>query len=264
MSSFFHWNPDPEIISFAGLSIRWYGLLFVGSFLLGTSIVKRIFKAEGKPDIDLDNLMFYMLLAAIIGARLAHCLIYEPSYYLSHPMEILYVWKGGLASHGGIVGAILALWLFIKRQPEISLFWMFERLTIPAALVATAIRSANFINSEIVGNPTQVPWAVVFERLDSVPRHPAQLYEALAYFVTFVVLTLIYRSQNGNVKPGVLSGVMFLGIFIARFLVEFVKVPQAAYGDGLAISVGQWLSVPFILLGLVLLLCGGKFSRHAK
>lgn len=177
-----HWNFDPVLVAIGPLSIRWYGLLFVTAFFVGQAVLSRIFKAEGVPQENAGQLLLYSLVGTIVGARLAHCLFYDPQYYTSHPLAILRIWEGGLASHGGAVGMLVGLWLGSRTiWPQSPFLWLVDRVTIPAALGAAFVRVANFLNSEIVGVPTSGGWGVVFESVDQLPRHPVQLYEAAAY-----------------------------------------------------------------------------------
>lgn len=246
-----NWNPDPILLSIGPVDMKWYGLLFALAFVAGLAIIKNIFKAENVPQEHADHLFVYALAGTIIGARLVHCLIYDPQQYLANPMAILRIWEGGLASHGGAIGFLLGLWLAAKKtQPKLPYLWLLDRVTIPAALGAVLIRLANFINSEIIGNPTSGSWGVIFEKVDAIPRHPAQLYEALAYLFIFFVLIAIYRHYGKNTPNGLLFGVFMTMVFASRISVEFVKTPQAVYEVGQLFSVGQYLSLPFILVGI--------------
>lgn len=248
-----HWSFDPVLFSLGPLTVRWYGLLFVGGFFAGQWLLARMFKAEGVPPQQAERLLMYALLGSIVGARLVHCLFYEPAYYLANPLAILRIWEGGLASHGGMIGLVIGLWLARRgAQPRMSLPWLFDRVTMPAMLAAVSIRIANFLNSEIVGEPTGGAWGVVFEAVDGVPRHPAQLYEAAAYALILVVLTVVYRRFARTPPTWLLTGLSLSLAFSARIVIEFFKTPQAAYEAGQAFSVGQWLSVPFALLGLAM------------
>jgi prolipoprotein diacylglyceryl transferase len=248
-----HWSFDPVLFSLGPLTVRWYGLLFVGGFFAGQLLLARMFKAEGVAPGQAERLLMYALLGSIVGARLVHCLFYEPAYYLSNPLAILRIWEGGLASHGGLVGLVVGLWLARRgAQPPLPLPWLFDRVSMPAMLAAVCIRVANFLNSEIVGEPTGGAWGVVFEAVDGVPRHPAQLYEAVAYALILVVLTLVYRRFARKPPVWLLTGLSLLLAFSARIVIECFKTPQAAYEASQAFSVGQWLSLPFVLLGLVL------------
>lgn len=259
-----HWNFDPVMLALGPLKIRWYGLLFVGAFLAGQYILGRIFKAEGVETKHIDNLLLYALLGCVVGARLAHCLFYDPHYYLTHPLEILRIWKGGLASHGGAAGLLLGLWWGSRSaKPPLPFLWLVDRVAIPAALGAVFVRVANFLNSEIVGIPTSGTWGVVFEAVDKRPRHPAQLYEAVAYLCIFLILLAIYRRHNERPPHGLLFGWFLVLVFAARIAVEFFKTPQAAYVAGQGFRVGQYLSLPFVILGIVMVLWAkGRLSHE--
>lgn len=253
MNEALHWNVGPELLRIGGFALRWYGLLFAAGFLIGFEIMRRIYRAEGKPEKDLDQLLLWLMAGTVIGARLGHTLIYEPAYYLAHPLKILAVWEGGLASHGGALGVLLAVWLYCRSRPDQPWLWLLDRLSIPVALTGAFIRVGNLFNSEILGSPASVPWAIVFERVDAVPRHPVQLYEAFAYLVIFLVLLALYRREGAASPRGRLFGLFLVGVFGARFLLEFFKLPQAAWEAGLPLSVGQWLSLPLIAAGAWLL-----------
>ena len=247
---YFTWNIDPTIFKFGFLQVRWYSLLFVGSFIVGLYIMQYIFKKEGKDPEILDSLLVYLLVGTIIGARLVHCLFYEPNYYLKHPLEILFIWKGGLASHGGLLGAIIALWIFVKRY-KLPFLWLMSRLSIPAMLTASAIRFGNFFNSEILGKPTQVPWAIIFEKFDQTPRHPAQLYEAISYLLIFFLLIYLYKRLPKKLSIYLLPSIGAGLSFGVRFFIEFVKMPQADYKSNFFLNTGQILSIPFILFCII-------------
>ncbi len=251
-----HWKFDPILVAIGPVSIRWYGLLFVAAFFVGQAILARVFKAEDVPPENAGRLLLYSLLGTIVGARLAHCLFYDPQYYLSHPLEILHIWEGGLASHGGAVGMLVGLWLGSRAtRPHLPFLWLVDRVTIPAALGAVFVRVANFLNSEIVGLPTSsARWGVVFESVDQFPRHPAQLYEAAAYLIIAFVLLVAYRRFGKRTPQGLLFGWFMLLVFSVRIAVEFFKVPQAAYESGQIFSVGQYLSLPFVALGAAMVL----------
>jgi len=259
---YFVWNMNPTILHLGPLQLRWYGLFFVGSFFLGLYILQWIFKREGKDVSVLDNLLIYILVGTVIGARLMHCFAYQPEYYLAHPLEIFQVWKGGLASHGGLLGVLIALYLFTKRY-HIPYLWLMSRLAIPGALAATFIRIGNFFNSEILGIPTDKPWAIIFERIDSLPRHPSQLYEALAYFILFFILLGLYRILNPKTSTKLLSGIFFTYVFTARFFLEYFKEHQADYTISM-FSTGQLLSIPFIILGVVWILWALKETSNNR
>ena len=251
------WNINPNIIDIFGIQIRWYGALFAASFLLGSQLMEWIYRNEGRSLQHIDRLFIFLIAGTIIGARLGHCLFYDPQYYWQNPLKILAIWEGGLASHGGAIGVLSGLYLYQRKTNE-SYLWLLDRLAIPAALAACLIRIGNLFNSEILGVPSSVPWAIIFERVDSLPRHPAQLYEALSYALIFVALLLLYRRTADKLKNGILFSCFLIGVFSARFLIEFVKTKQAAYASDLSISTGQLLSLPFILIGVVLLLLSLK------
>ncbi len=247
------WNVDPILLHLGPLKVHWYGLLFAGGLLAGYWMIRRICKLEGENPEILEPLFLYVVVGIVVGARLAHCLFYEPDYYLAHPLEILMVWKGGLASHGGLVGAFLGLWLG-SRKYHVPFAWIVSRLTIPTLFVASMIRLGNLFNSEILGKPTDAATAIVFSRVDSLPRHPVMLYESTAYFLTFLLSILIYRLAPREKLTTLLPGVGLTCVFGARIVLERYKVPQADYATGLPLNVGQLLSLPFLLLGIVLIL----------
>jgi len=251
--AYIYWNVSPDILRIGGFSLRWYGVLFAVLFALGYLMGKWIMRIEHKDERNLDKLLVYLILGTIIGARLGHCFFYEPGYYLRHPVEILEVWKGGLASHGGALGVLAALYLYARHHRDHPLMWLLDRVVVPTALGGALIRLGNLFNSEILGDPTHVPWAFVFLRVDSVPRHPAQLYEAMAYLMIFSGLFFIYRRLQARTPPGLLVGIFLCQCLCCSFLIEFVKERQAAYEQHLPLSVGQMLSIPFVLAGLVLI-----------
>jgi len=248
-----HWNIDPVLFRQGPLELHWYGLLFAAGFLIGIRIMTWIYSSEGRAPQEVDRLLLYVLIGTVVGARLGHCLFYDPAYYWQHPLEILQVWKGGLASHGGALGVFLALFLYTRVHSGSGYLWLLDRIAIPASLAGALIRLGNFFNSEIVGKPTEGPWAIVFDRVDAIPRHPVQLYEALAYALIFTLLLVVYRRAGHRPRPGTLFGLYLVATFTVRIGLEFFKLPQAAYEAHFAFSVGQWLSVPFVALGLVLL-----------
>lgn len=250
--AYIYWDVRPEIVQFGPFMLRWYGLIFALLFAIGYVIVRWQYRLEHKDQQSLDSALVYMILGSIIGARLGHCFFYDPAYYLQHPVEILQIWKGGLASHGGALGILVSLYLYSRRHPDQPYVWLLDRVVVPTALGGCLIRIGNLFNSEILGTPTHVPWAFIFAREDSVPRHPAQLYESAAYAIVFVVLLLIYRRLKERTPRGLLLGLFFVLVFTFRFLIEFVKQRQASYEQNLPLSVGQFLSIPFVLFGAFL------------
>lgn len=254
------WDVDPVIVHLGPLPIRWYSLGWLLAFGVGFYIVQWMFRKEGKPEEDLEPILFYMLAGAMIGARLGHVLFYRPDYYLSHPIEIIAFWKGvrGLASHGGALGILISLYIYTRRHPRHSYLWLLDRVAVPTALGGMFIRLGNLMNSEILGLPSDLPWAMVFVRVDNVPRHPAQLYEALAYLLIFLVLITLYRRREGRVPRGRLIGTFFALVFTARFLIEFVKERHVPFEASLPLSMGQILSIPMVALGIALLWWSGR------
>jgi len=254
------WDVNPVMVSLFGITIRWYGILFAASFYLGYQIMSRIFKKEGISNKELDRLATYMIIGTLIGARLGHCLIYEPSYYLSHPLEILYVWQGGLASHGAAIGIIIAIYLY-SRKKIVSFIWVIDRIVIVVALSGFMIRLGNLMNSEVYGIPSTLPWAFSFMRTDGIPRHPTQLYEAFSYLIIFFILLFYYYKKNGNPRSGTLFGMFLTLIFTMRFFIEFIKEPQVEFEQNMILNLGQSLSIPFIILGVLLWIRPGIFFR---
>ncbi len=257
-----NWDVSPEIFSIGPITIRWYGLLFASAFLVGFQIMTKIFKQEKKNLDDLNDLVWYMILGTVIGARLGHCLFYNPSYYLSHPMEILMVWKGGLASHGAAIGILIAIYLYSKKKKDQPFLWVMDRVVITVALGGSFIRLGNLFNSEIIGKPTDLPWGFKFIRahIDDplIPRHPTQLYESLAYLITFFILYKIYNSGKGKTAQGYLFGLFLILVFGFRFFVEFLKENQTYFEEGMLLNMGQILSIPLIILGIYLLINSKK------
>ncbi len=232
--------------------------MFALSFITGFKIMEIIFRKEKRTENDLNDLIWYMILGTVLGARLGHCLFYNPVYYLSHPLEILMVWKGGLASHGAAIGILTALYLFVKKKKEYSYLWLMDRIVITVALGGFFIRMGNLFNSEILGKQTDVPWAFVFTYVDNVPRHPAQLYEAIAYLIIFISLLIYYFRTDAKFKEGMIFGMFLISVFTFRFLVEFIKEDQTYFEQGMVLNMGQLLSIPFILLGLFFVLRKNK------
>jgi phosphatidylglycerol---prolipoprotein diacylglyceryl transferase len=248
--SYITWDVSREIANIGPLSLRWYGLLFALGFVFGFIILTRVYKLEKKPQSDLEQLSIYVILGTVIGARLGHCLFYDPAYYLSNPFEMLKVWEGGLASHGAAIGILTALYLFAKKKKDQGMIWTLDRLVIVVALGGALIRLGNLFNSEIIGMQTDVPWAFIFTSVDDIPRHPAQLYESIAYFISFGILYLIYLKKRETLKTGFLFGLFLIFIFGFRFFVEFIKEDQSAFEAGMILNMGQILSIPFVLMGL--------------
>jgi prolipoprotein diacylglyceryl transferase len=255
------WDVSPEILDTEYFSIRWYGLLFALGFLIGQQILIYIFKKEGKPERDVETLTVFMVLSTIIGARLGHCLFYEPEYYLANPIKILKIWEGGLASHGATIGILFALWLYARKKKDQSYLWVVDRIVITVALAGGLIRLGNLMNSEIIGKPTDVPWAFVFTAVDQQPRHPAQLYEAISCFILFGFLFWLWNRRKAKTPEGSLLGIFLIYIFGLRFVYEFLKENQVDFENNMALNMGQWLSIPAVLGGIFVLLIA---NRNAK
>ena len=246
------WSISPEIFSLGIIHIRWYGLLFASSFLIGFKIMEWVYKKENRPMDDLNDLIWFMILGTVIGARLGHCLFYNPDYYLSNPIEILKIWRGGLASHGAALGIFTALYYYSKKKKNQSFLWVADRVAITVALAGFFIRMGNLFNSEIIGTPTDLPWGFIFTSVDNVPRHPAQLYEALFYLLSFVIISFQYKKHVGKFKDGYLFGIFLILIFGFRFFVEFFKKHQELFEQGMVLNMGQLLSIPLVIAGIYL------------
>lgn len=255
------WNADPVFFTLGPLTIRWYGLMFAVGFWLGYMIMARMFKHEGAPEKWLGTLLIWVVCATVIGARLGHVFFYEWSYYSQHPIDILKIWEGGLASHGGTIAIVIAVILFSIFTTKRSPLWTFDRLVIPIALVGAMIRIGNLMNSEIYGHATDLPWAFMFIRsrewhqlYEGVGCHPTQIYESLCYLALFGLLMWMYWKKNAEERPGLIFGVFFIVLFSSRFLIEFVKNDQVAFEADMALNMGQWLSIPFIVIGIGLVI----------
>lgn len=255
-----------------------YSLLFVTGMIIGYFVIRKMFRKEGIDDAVLDKLVMYIVPATIIGARLGHVFFYGPYWdfvdncgvmqegYFEHPLSILYVWEGGLASHGGAIVILVALWYFSKKVINKPILWILDRIAAPIAIAGMFIRLGNLFNHEIVGDPTNVPWAFSFSQYyndtlcgyDSTPRHPAQLYEAICYFISFGILMFLFWKRDLWKKPGVIFGVFLILIFGARFIIEFVKTGQTARDEYMLLNTGQLLSIPFILIGIYLIIRSNK------
>ena len=258
---FINWSMNPEIFSLGPLSVRWYGLLFISGFILGWFIFKWFFQREGVPVTLLDPLLYTLLIGTIVGARLGHCLFYQPDYYLGSWQgfwEIFMPWKGGLASHGGTIALIIAMWWFAKhygRKYDFDFLWILDHLCIAVCFAGAFIRLGNLCNSEIYGDVTTLPWGFIFElRGETESKHPTQLYEALSYAVLGLVLLLLYKYRAKKMYRGTFIGVFFIVLFGMRFLIEFIKEPQVGFEENMVLNMGQLLSIPFILLGVGILI----------
>ncbi len=257
MFQFIVWNANPDLLSLGPFTVRWYGLMFAIGFWLGYNILGRIYRHEGAPEKWLGILLLWVVGATIVGARLGHVFFYEWSYYSAHPADILKVWEGGLASHGGTLAIILAVILYSVFTTKKSPIWTFDRLVIPVALVGGMIRIGNLMNSEIFGTATDLLWGFMFVRsaqwhrmYEGMACHPTQLYEAFCYFALFALLMWMYWRKNAETRPGLIFGVFFIGIFLPRFLIEFIKNDQVGFEASMTLNMGQLLSIPFVLAGV--------------
>ena len=270
--NYIHWNPDPEIINIFGIPVRYYGLLFVSGLILCIYILRWIYKRENIPSENLEKLSIYCMIGILAGARLGHCLFYEPSYYLSHPLEIIlpvtfpagggvkFTGYQGLASHGGALGLLIALY-FYSRKTKHSMIETLDLIAVVAALECGFIRLGNFMNSEIIGIPATKPWSVIFERVDNLPRHPAQLYEAISYFIIFTIMIILYKKMRARFKNGFFFGLATVLCFTARFIIEFVKENQVGFENGMTFNMGQLLSLPYLVLGIGFIIYGLRRTK---
>jgi phosphatidylglycerol:prolipoprotein diacylglycerol transferase len=252
-SLFINWNPSPEIFTIPGIDwpIRWYGLSWAMAFIGCHFFMNRIFKAEGRTEKQLDTLTVYIVIGTVFGARVGHCLFYGWGYYSLHPLDILKIWEGGLASHGGAIGIIIAMILYCFKTKE-SWIWLFDRLVVVVPFASFMIRFGNLMNSEIIGEPTQVPWAFIFESVDLLPRHPTQIYEAAYYAALFLVMYWLWKNKRTQFGKGFMFGLLCVFMFTFRFLMEFLKENQEDFEASLPINMGQILSIPFVMIGIVM------------
>jgi prolipoprotein diacylglyceryl transferase len=257
-----HWSLDPDIFHIGPLTVRYYGLLFAAAFFFGYYFMQKIFKREGLVQEKLDSLTVYTAVGTVLGARLGHCLFYQPEYYLAHPLEILKIWEGGLASHGAAIGILIALYLFARNHHRTYL-WVLDRVVIMVALGGFFIRMGNLMNSEIYGVETSLPWGFVFElRGEVVPKHPTQIYEALAYLAIFLFLYWLYQKRATVVKEGTVFGLFLILLFSARFFIEFIKENQVPFEAYLPLNMGQLLSIPFVVVGLIIVVLAQRNKRY--
>ena len=283
------WNVDPVLIHLGSLQIRWYGLLWALGFLIGYFIMRRIYRKEKMTDESLDKLLIYMLIFTVVGARLGHCLFYEPDYYLSHPLKMLAVWEGGLASHGGAIGILIGLWFYVrsynksKKEKDnlqhINYIWILDRVVVAVCFVGALIRVGNVMNHEIYGTPTSLPWGFVFLRgseqfcgtVDNytacnawdapcpssewLPCHPTGLYEAFFCLVAMSILLWMYYKRDLGIKqPGLMFGIFLVIIFGSRIFIEFLKNVQVEFERNMTFDMGQWLSIPFVVIGIAMII----------
>ena len=266
-----NWNVDPELFRIGSFAVRWYGLLFVSGFVLGYWMFTKFFERENVDKGILDPLLYTLLLGTLVGARLGHCIFYQPDYYFGSWdgfLEIFQVWKGGLASHGGtIVLFFCMMWFARKYGPKnnFDFVWILDHLCIAVAFAATFIRLGNLFNSEIYGDVTSLPWGFVFERRGEVePKHPTQLYEALSYLLLGIFVLWLYVRKLDKVYRGTFIGIFFIVCFGMRFIIEFIKEPQVEFEETMLLDMGQILSIPFIILGIGFLVYAWKKKQPAR
>lgn len=266
------WDIDPYIFHIGSRPIAWYGLLWVMVFIVGYYIMKNIYKKEKLGEEELDKLLMYMMIFTVVGARLGHCLFYEPAYYLSKPVEILKIWEGGLASHGGAIGILIGLYIYAKKIKK-PYIWILDRIVVPTAIGGAFIRMGNLMNSEIYGEPTTLPWGFKFVRdypigmpIENIPAcHPTQIYEAIFCVLVFIYLLYAYYKQDmANKRPGFMFGIFLIVVFGSRILIEFIKNPQVEFEASMTLDMGQWLSIPFVIAGIWLVVKSLKSQRVNK
>ncbi|WP_343556131.1 prolipoprotein diacylglyceryl transferase [Sphingobacterium sp.] len=245
------WNVDSDIFVIPMIEhpIRWYGICWLLGIVLCYRILLSIFKKEGRRIEFLDQLTIYIVLGTVIGARLGHVLFYDPGYYLHNPLKIIALWEGGLASHGGGIGILIAIYLFAKKQ-QLSFLWVADRVALVVPVAGACIRLGNLMNSEMIGTPSNLPWAFVFSHIDTVPRHPAQLYEAIFCILLFLLLYGLWKNNQLRSRNGNYFALLLILLFSFRFLDEFMKINQEHFEDSLFINMGQLLSIPFIIIGI--------------
>lgn len=261
------WNVDPIICRIGPLALRYYSILFVLGFPIGYWLFIKFYKREEVNTDLLEPLLYALLIGTIVGARLGHCLFYQPDYYLTkaHWLEIFQPWKGGLASHGGAIGVLLAVWWYSARygkKNNFDMMWVLDRLVIAVCFAGCLIRLGNLFNSEIYGNETSLPWGFIFQRRgEVVPKHPTQIYEALSYLILGLILLWVYWRKSSKVHRGWLFGAFFIGCFGMRFLIEFIKMPQVEFEVGMKLNMGQLLSIPFIIAGIISVIWSYKAKK---
>ncbi len=276
------WDASPIIFSLGSLSVRWYGLFWALSFYIGYEIISRIFKRENVGQKEIDSLLIHIAVGSVVGARLGHCFFYDFHYYISNPVEILYIWQGGLASHGGAFGIIVALLRYHRKVSSKPFFWTVDRLLIAVALAAMFIRMGNLMNHEIYGFTTDQPWGFKFIRnvndwlqgapaVYTDPVHPTAIYEGAGYLFIFLSMMWMYFKKVDKLYEGFMTGYFLITLFVWRFVVEYYKEPQESGTGGLVydvmgffgINMGQLLSVPMILLGIGVMIYAFREKRPA-
>lgn len=248
------WDVNPALFHLGSFEVRYYGVLWAVALGISAYIFHHIMIREGLSDKTFDSVFWFGVISTVLGSRLGHCLFYDPGYYLTHPVEILDIRQGGMASHGAAVGLLIGLWLF-SRKNKLPYIWSLDRISIVVAISGVAVRLGNLMNSEIYGTVTSLPWGFIFVRDgETLPKHPTQIYEALCYLVLFVILLwMYYKKDLARRRPGVMFGFFLIILFGTRFLIEFIKNPQVDFEQHMVLNMGQLLSIPFIVAGVVIL-----------
>ena len=261
--SYILWNVDSDIfvIPYLNHPVRWYGLSWALGFLLGQQLMYFIYKRDGRTAQEVDTLTIYIIIATVVGARLGHVLFYDPIEFFNDPIRIFAIWEGGLASHGAGLGLFIALYFF-ARKAKVNYLWIVDRLAIITALTGGLIRLGNLMNSEMVGLPTTLPWGFVFTQIDDLPRHPAQLYEAIYCFLLFIFLFRTWYKYGNELRDGFLTGWFLIILFSLRFVDEFFKINQVSFEDDMMLNMGQILSIPFVIIGIVILFVSKRRRRE--
>jgi prolipoprotein diacylglyceryl transferase len=257
------WNVDPGMFTIFGLEVRWYGLTWAAAIFIGIWLMNKVFKREQLNEKAIDYITWSVAVSMIVGSRLGHLLFYDFQNFISDPSVFFRFREGGFASHGAALGILFGLWLFSLKS-KLPYIWGVDRIALAVPIGGAAIRIGNLMNSEIYGGPTDLPWGFIFTRTgETVPMHPTQIYEALSYLVLFGIMWWLYFKQDaGRKMPGLMIGVMLVWLFTARFLIEFIKLPQEAFEENMAINMGQILSIPFILAGLALIVWSVVYRRR--
>lgn len=248
------WDVNPALFHLGSFEVRYYGVLWAVALGISAYIFHHIMIREGLSEKTFDSVFWFGVISTVLGSRLGHCLFYDPGYYLTHPVEILDIRQGGMASHGAAVGLLIGLWLF-SRKNKLPYIWSLDRISIVVAISGVAVRLGNLMNSEIYGTVTSLPWGFIFVRDgETLPKHPTQIYEALCYLVLFVILLwMYYKKDLARRRPGVMFGFFLIILFGTRFLIEFIKNPQVDFEQHMVLNMGQLLSIPFIVAGVVIL-----------
>ena len=248
------WDVNPALFHLGSFEVRYYGVLWAVALGISAYIFHHIMIREGLSEKTFDSVFWFGVISTVLGSRLGHCLFYDPGYYLTHPVEILDIRQGGMASHGAAVGLLIGLWLF-SRKNKLPYIWSLDRISIVVAISGVAVRLGNLMNSEIYGTVTSLPWGFIFVRDgETLPKHPTQIYEALCYLVLFVILLwMYYKKDLARRRPCVMFGFFLIILFGTRFLIEFIKNPQVDFEQHMVLNMGQLLSIPFIVAGVVIL-----------